>query len=389
LDTILGVTGALDGLLVADFSRVLAGPYATMLLADLGATVVKVERPGVGDDTRAWGPPFAADGQSTYFQSVNRNKRSIALDLGTPVDRAVARSLAERADVVVENHKPGSLTRFGLDYDTVRATNPAVVYCSISGFGSAAGADLPGYDLLVQAMGGLMSITGTTEPTKAGVAVVDVITGLQASVAILAALRHRDRTGSGQRIEVTLLSALLSALVNQASCVVGADVVPRFLGNAHPSIAPYEVFTTADRPLVLAVGNDAQFARLAAVLGAPELADDARFSTNAERVAHRAELVVVLGGLLASAGADAWQERITAAGVPCGPINDIAQGLALAERLGLNPVVQIADPRRGGPQPQVAHPTAYSVTPPTYRTAPPEVDEDRAEVLAMLRLEGS
>lgn len=383
------MTGALDGLLVADFSRVLAGPYATMLLADLGATVVKVERPGVGDDTRAWGPPFAADGQSTYFQSVNRNKRSIALDLGTPADRAVARSLAERADVVVENHKPGSLTRFGLDYDAVRATNPAVVYCSISGFGSAAGAELPGYDLLVQAMGGLMSITGTTEPTKAGVAVVDVITGLQASVAILAALRHRDRTGSGQRIEVTLLSALQSALVNQVSSVVGADVVPRFLGNAHPSIAPYEVFATADRPLVLAVGNDAQFARLAAVLGAPELADDARFSTNADRVAHRAELVAALDGMLASDGADAWQERITAAGVPCGPINDIAQGLALAERLGLQPVVEIADPRRGGPQPQVAHPATYSVTPPTYRTAPPEVDEDRAEVLAMLGLEGS
>lgn len=375
--------------MVADFSRVLAGPYATMLLADLGATVVKVERPGVGDDTRTWGPPYAADGQSTYFQSVNRNKRSIALDLGDPGDRAVARALAGRADVLVENHKPGSLTRFGLDYDAVRSANPAVVYCSISGFGSAAGADLPGYDLLVQAMGGLMSITGTTEPTKAGVAVVDVITGLQASVAILAALRHRDRTGVGQRIEVTLLSALQSALVNQASSVVGADVVPRFLGNAHPSIAPYEVFATADRPLVLAVGNDAQFARLVAVLGAPGLADDPRFRTNAERVAHRANLVAALEGLLASAGADDWQDRITASGVPCGPINDIAQGLALAERLGLHPVVEVDDPRRAGPQPQVAHPATYSATPPTYRTAPPEVDEDRAEVLAMLGLEGS
>ena len=375
--------------MVADFSRVLAGPYATMLLADLGATVVKVERPGVGDDTRTWGPPYAADGQSTYFQSVNRNKRSIALDLGDPGDCAVARALAGRADVLVENHKPGSLTRFGLDYDAVRSANPAVVYCSISGFGSAAGADLPGYDLLVQAMGGLMSITGTTEPTKAGVAVVDVITGLQASVAILAALRHRDRTGVGQRIEVTLLSALQSALVNQASSVVGADVVPRFLGNAHPSIAPYEVFATADRPLVLAVGNDAQFARLVAVLGAPGLADDPRFRTNAERVAHRADLVAALEGLLASAGADDWQGRITASGVPCGPINDIAQGLALAERLGLHPVVEVDDPRRAGPQPQVAHPATYSATPPTYRTAPPEVDEDRAEVLAMLGLEGS
>ncbi len=380
------MTGALDGLLVADFSRVLAGPYATMLLADLGATVVKVERPGAGDDTRSWGPPFAADGQSTYFQSVNRNKRSIALDLRDEADLRIARALADQADVLVENHKPGSLARFALDYDAVRTANPSVVYCSISGFGSGRGADLPGYDLLVQAMGGLMSITGTTEPTKAGVAVVDVITGLQASVGILAALRHRDRTGVGQRIEVTLLTALQSALVNQASSVVGAGVVPGLLGNAHPSIAPYEVFATADRPLVLAVGNDAQFARLVAVLGDPALADDVRFATNAARVAHRTELVEVLESLLASAGADLWQERITAVGVPCGPINDIAQGLALADRLGLRPVVEVADTRRETPQPQVAHPVSYSTTPPSYRTAPPAVDEDRAEVLDLLGL---
>lgn len=380
------MTGALDGLLVADFSRVLAGPYATMLLADLGATVVKVERPGAGDDTRSWGPPFAADGQSTYFQSVNRNKRSIALDLRDEADLRIARALADRADVLVENHKPGSLARFALDYDAVRTANPSVVYCSISGFGSGRGADLPGYDLLVQAMGGLMSITGTTEPTKAGVAVVDVITGLQASVGILAALRHRDRTGVGQRIEVTLLAALQSALVNQASSVVGAGVVPGLLGNAHPSIAPYEVFATVDRPLVLAVGNDAQFARLVAVLGDPALADDVRFATNAARVAHRAELLEALESLLASAGADVWQARITAAGVPCGPINDIAQGLELADRLGLHPVVEVDDARRAGPQPQVAHPVAYAQTPPTYRTAPPRVDEDRAEVLDLLGL---
>ncbi len=380
------MTGALDGLLVADFSRVLAGPYATMLLADLGATVVKVERPGAGDDTRSWGPPFAADGQSTYFQSVNRNKRSIALDLRDEADLRIARALADQADVLVENHKPGSLARFALDYDAVRTANPSVVYCSISGFGSGRGADLPGYDLLVQAMGGLMSITGTTEPTKAGVAVVDVITGLQASVGILAALRHRDRTGVGQRIEVTLLTALQSALVNQASSVVGAGVVPGLLGNAHPSIAPYEVFATADRPLVLAVGNDAQFARLVAVLGDPALADDVRFATNAARVAHRTELVEVLESLLASAGADLWQARITAAGVPCGPINDIAQGLELADRLGLHPVVEVDDARRAGPQPQVANPVAYAQTPPTYRTAPPRVDEDRAEVLDLLGL---
>ena len=369
---------------MADFSRVLAGPYATMLLADLGATVVKVERPGAGDDTRAWGPPFAVDGQSTYFQSVNRNKSSIGLDLADPSDRALAVELASVADVVVENYRPGGLARFGLDYEHVRSVNPGVVYCSISGFGSGAGADLPGYDLLVQAMGGLMSITGTTEPTKAGVALVDVLTGLHATVGILAALRHRDATGQGQQLEVTLLTALQSSLVNQASAFVGADVVPRFLGNAHPSIAPYEVYATADRPIILAVGNDGQFRRLVEVLGRPDLADDPRFATNPARVAHRAELNAELVSALSAANADTWQDRLTQAGVPSGPINDIAQGFALAERLGLGSIVEIDDPRRAQPQRQVANPVRYSATPATYRTAPPAVDEDRESVRALL-----
>jgi len=380
------VPGALDGVVVADFSRVLAGPYATMLLADLGATVVKVERPGAGDDTRAWGPPYAADGQATYFQSVNRNKMSIDLDLAHPDDAAVARRLAARADILVENYKPGSLDRFGLDYAQVSAQNPAVVYCSISGFGSDEGKDLPGYDLLVQAMGGLMSITGTTEPTKAGVAVVDVLTGLHAAVAVLAALHHRELTGEGQRIEVTLLGALLSSLVNQASGFVGAGSVPAFMGNAHPSIAPYEVFATADRPMIIAVGNDGQFAKLAAVLGVPDLSSEARFSTNGARVVHRDELKAVLEDRLSRQGADEWQDAITAAGVPCGPINDIAQGFALADRLGLEPIVRIADGRRSEAQPQVANPAHFSRTPPTYRTAPPTVGEDRGAVLALLDL---
>ncbi len=282
------MAGALDGIVVADFSRVLAGPYATMLLADLGATVVKVERPGSGDDTRAWGPPFASDGQSTYFQSVNRNKASIALDLAHEPDQAIAQALAARADILVENHRPGSLARFALDYDAVRARNPGIVYCSISGFGAGAGRDLPGYDLLVQAMGGLMSITGTDEPTKAGVAVVDVLTGLHAAVGVLAALHHRDATGEGQLLEVTLLGSLQSSLVNQASAFVGAGVVPGFLGNAHPSIAPYEVFRASDRTMILAVGNDAQFGRLAEALGLPDLAADPRFEVNAARVTNRA-----------------------------------------------------------------------------------------------------
>jgi crotonobetainyl-CoA:carnitine CoA-transferase CaiB-like acyl-CoA transferase len=383
------VPGALDGIVVADFSRVLAGPYATMLLADLGATVVKVERPGAGDDTRAWGPPFAADGQSTYFQSVNRNKLSIDLDLADADDAGVARRLAARADILVENYKPGALRRFGLDFEQVQESNPSVVYCSISGFGSGAGKDLPGYDLLVQAMGGLMSITGTSEPTKAGVAVVDVLTGLHAGVAILAALHHRDATGDGQRIEVALLGALLSSLVNQASGFVGAGSVPTFMGNAHPSIAPYEVFATADRAMILAVGNDGQFAKLASVLGAPELAQDRRYATNAARVANRAELKSILEGRLSARGADDWQAAITAAGVPCGPINDIAQGFALAARLGLAPVVDVSDPRRSDPQPQVANPAQYSQTPVTYRSAPPAVGEDRAAVLALLESDRS
>jgi crotonobetainyl-CoA:carnitine CoA-transferase CaiB-like acyl-CoA transferase len=376
--------GALDGLLVADFSRVLAGPYATMLLADLGATVVKIERPGAGDDTRSWGPPYAADGQSTYFQSVNRNKLSVALDLKDPDDRRIADALAGSCDVMVENYRPGQLARLGLGFDEVAARNPGVIYCSISGFGSAEGAALPGYDLLVQAMGGLMSITGTEEPTKAGVALVDVLAGLHATVGILAALQHRSVTGEGQHLEVTLLGSLQSALVNQMSSVLGSGVVPRFLGNAHPSISPYEVFAAADRPLVLAVGNDAQFRRLVEVIGDAGLADDPRFCTNAQRVAHREELVVRINELLSARTADAWQDVITAADVPCGPINDIAQGIELATSLGLEPVVTIDDPRRTDPQRHAANPVHYSRTPAEYRSAPPDVDEDRAAVLALL-----
>lgn len=382
------MAAALDGLVVADFSRVLAGPYATMLLADLGATVVKVERPGAGDDTRAWGPPFASDGQSTYFQSVNRNKMSIDVDLADPAGGEIARVLAARADVLVENHKPGALTKFGLDYAKVAAANPPIIYCSISGFGSGAGHDLPGYDLLVQAMGGLMSITGTDQPTKAGVAVVDVLTGLHAAIAILAALQHRGRTGEGQRLEVTLLSALQSSLVNQASAFVGAGVVPTFMGNAHPSIAPYEVLAARDRPVVVAVGNDGQFAQFCSVIGAPELAADARFASNADRVRNRVELRVEIEDRLRLQDADAWQESLAEAGVPCGPINDVAQGFALADALDLHPVVAIDDPRRSTVQRQVANPVQYARTPVQYRSAPPLLGEDRAEVLALLGLTG-
>lgn len=365
---------ALGGLVIADFGRVLAGPYATMLLADLGAEVVKVERPAIGDDTRSWGPPFAG-GQATYFQSVNRNKDSAALDLRDPDGLTEARRLAARADVLVENFLPGAMDRLGLGYDDVAAGNPGVVYCSITGFGGRNA--LPGYDLLAQAVGGLMSITGPgpEQPSKVGVAIVDIVTGLHASVGILAALRHRDRTGAGQRVEVNLLSSLLSALANQSAGYVSADVVPRAMGNRHPSITPYELLPTADRDLVLAVGNDRQFAALARELGAPELAEDARFATSAERVAHRETLVGRVTELLADDTADGWFARLTDAGVPCGPVNDIADAFALAERLGLAPVVQVDDPRRDQPVPQVANPIGMSATPPRYRSAPPGLGE--------------
>ena len=382
---------ALDGLLIADFGRVLAGPYATMLLADLGAEVVKVERPGSGDDTRAWGPPWAA-GQATYFQGVNRNKRSIALDLATDEGRTAARSLAQQADVVVENFRPGVMGRLGLDYDTLREANPRLVYCSITGFGSGGGAALPGYDLLVQAMGGLMSVTGDPdgEPTKVGVALVDVITGLHAAVGILAALRHAARTGEGQRVEVNLLSSLLSALVNQAQGYVGAGVVPERMGNRHPSIAPYEAFPTQDRPLVLAVGTDRQFGALCDVLDLPAAALDPRFAANDQRVAHREELRTVLESRLRREPAEHWFELLMDRGVPCGPINTIEQGFALAAELGLDPVVQVpsmatppADLRQDGrvlptTVDTVANPIRLSRTPAAYHCGPPVLGQDGA-----------
>ncbi|MFH8627843.1 CaiB/BaiF CoA transferase family protein [Streptomyces vietnamensis] len=373
--------GALSGIVVADFGRVLAGPYMTMLLADLGAAVIKIERPGSGDDTRAWGPPFAA-GEATYFLGVNRNKRSVALDLTAAEDLAAARAIVDRADVLVENFRPGTMEKLGLGYEDVRASNPGLVYCSVTGFGAAEGAGLPGYDLLVQAMGGLMSVTGEPDGqgTKAGVALVDVITGLHAGMGVLAALRHRERTGEGQRVEVSLLGSLLSALTNQAAAHLGAGVVPRAMGNRHPSIAPYEVFDAQDRPLVLAVGNDRQFGILCERIGRPELAEDPRFATNTARVAHREELVEALAGPLATRTADGWFEELTAAGVPCGPINDLAAAFDLADRLGLAPRV----PESAAGPGQVAHPIRLGATPPSYRTAPPRLGEHTDDVRSEL-----
>lgn len=364
---------ALDGLVVVDFSRVLAGPYATMMLGDLGADVIKIERPGLGDDTREWGPPYDADGVATYFNSVNRNKRSLVLDLTDPDDVARARELVATADVVVENFRPGTMEKLGLGYDTLSELRPGLIYCSITGFGHDGGAALPGYDLLIQAVGGLMSVTGPEpgQPTKVGVAVVDVLAGLHATVGILAALSHRDRTGEGQRVETTLLSALLSSMVNQASGFLGAHQVPAIMGNRHPSIAPYQVFETADRPIALAVGNDKQFAALCRALELDGMAEDPRFRTNAVRVANREALCDKLVAVLRTRGADHWYTVLTGLGVPAGPINDMAEAFTFAQTLGLNPTVTIP----GSATPQVANPISLSATPPSYRSPPPRLGQ--------------
>ncbi|GGO14663.1 CaiB/BaiF CoA transferase family protein [Microbispora bryophytorum] len=377
--------GPLSGVLVADFSRVLAGPYATMLLADMGAEVVKVEGPK-GDDTRTWTPPVRGD-VSTYYLGVNRGKRSIALDLRDPGDARVARELARRADVLVENFKPGGLAKYGLDYTAVSAANPGVVYASISGFGSGAGRDVPGYDLMVQAMSGLMSLTGDPEGPayRAGISVFDVMAGNHAAIGVLAALRHRDATGQGQHVEVNLLSSALTGLVNHSSAYVAGGVVPYRMGNAHPSVFPYEPLPTADNDIIVAAGNDGQFRKLCEVLGIPEIADDPRFARNADRTARREELRPVLVGRLATRGALEWFELLVAAGVPCGPINTIDGGFAMAERFGLDPVVEVGEGDRAVPT--TRHPIRFSATPAAYRLPPPELDEHGDELRKWLTQE--
>lgn len=364
--------GALEGVRVADFSRVLAAPYATMLMADLGAEVIKVERPDGGDETRAWGPPWSDEGESTYFLSVNRNKTSRVLDLRSPQDREVALELVAGCDVVVENFRSGTMERLGLGYEELSERHPGLVYCSVTGFGSGAGADLPGYDLVAQAVGGLMSVTGSADsgPMKSGVALVDIVTGLHATIGVLAALRHRDRTGEGQRVEVNLLSSVLSAMSNQASTHAVTGAVPQAMGNLHPSIAPYEVLATADRPVAIAAANDKLFRLLVQAVGRPELADDPRFGSNADRVAHRAVLAAELEDALTGHGADHWFDVLSAQGVPCGPINDLGQAFDLARRLDLDPVREVPS-AAGGSVATIANPISLSRTPAAYRTAPP------------------
>jgi crotonobetainyl-CoA:carnitine CoA-transferase CaiB-like acyl-CoA transferase len=368
------VASALGSLRVVDFSRVLAGPFATMMLADLGALVTKIERPPAGDETRAWGPPYDERGEATYFQALNRNKRTLALDLGDPRDLDRARELALDADILVENFRPGVMERIGLGFDQLHEANPPLIYCSITGFGRAGGAELPGYDLLIQAVGGLMSITGEPDgpPQKVGVALVDVLAGLFATVGILAALSHRERSGEGQRVDVSLLVSLLAALVNQGSAYTVAGALPARLGNDHPSVAPYGLVRCGSGDLVLAVGNDQQFEALCAVIEQPALAADPRFATNGARVEHAAELRRRLERALASAPASAWTERLLAAGVPAGVVNDISQAFELAARLGLAPTVAIA--REDGSAVELTrNPIELSATPPSYRSAPPSL----------------
>ena len=364
---------------VVDFSRVLAGPFCTMTLGDLGADIIKVERPE-GDDTRVWGPPFVDD-ESTYYLGVNRNKRSIVLDLRNGADLQVARSLAERADVLVENFRPGTMARFGLDELTIRRINAGLVYCSISAFGSGAGSELAGYDLLVQALGGLMSITGpdADHPTKVGVALVDVLAGLFATVGILSALRERDRSGRGQYVEINLLSTVLSSMANQSAGYVLADEVSRAMGNGHPSIAPYDSYSTGDGTIVLAVGTDRQFVQLCEALGISDVAQDQRFLTNELRVRNRGVLREYLERALAPNSAAYWSRILPALGIPAGTVNNIAQAFSFAEQLGLQPIrtTEDADSRFAS---QVASPINLSATPVTYRTRAPRLGQHSAEI---------
>jgi crotonobetainyl-CoA:carnitine CoA-transferase CaiB-like acyl-CoA transferase len=372
---------ALGHLRIIDFSRVLAGPLATMILGDLGADIIKVEHPGRGDETRAWGPPFH-EGNSTYYLGLNRNKRSIALDLKDPVGRAEARQLCGTADVVVDNFRPGAMASWGLDRASLAVDHPEIITCSITGFGSTGpGADLAGYDFLVQAMSGLMSITGEIQgdPMKVGVALVDKIAGLYATVAILAAVESRRETGAGQHVEVSLMGAALAGLLNVGSGFVSTARPPGRHGNRHPSIAPYQIYHSADGLFALAAASQLLWTILCAELERPELVDDPRFTTNAARVDHVAELEEELNAVFETQPTAEWIGRLRARGVPVGPINTVAEAFATAADLGLDPVVALE--YEGREFKSVRSPIEMSETPPTVRRPPPDLDEHRGEII--------
>ncbi|NGT15171.1 CaiB/BaiF CoA transferase family protein [Achromobacter insolitus] len=383
---------ALNGVRVLDLSRILAGPSATQLLGDLGADVVKVEKPGEGDDTRKWGPPYIKDnegrptGESAYYLSANRNKRSIALDIATDAGREALHQLLSQADVLVENYKVGGLAQYGLDYAQLRHRYPRLVYCSITGFGQTGPyAKRGGYDFLIQGMGGIMSLTGEPEgtPMKVGVGIADVMTGMYAAVGILAALRHRDLTGMGQHIDISLLDSQIAWLVNAGTNYLAAQEPPTRLGNGHPNIVPYQVFDAADGPMILAVGNDAQFRRFCEVAGLDGLAQDERYASNAARVAHRDELCGRIQEALGQRPRTTWLEQLEAVGVPCGPVNDLRDVFN-------DPHVQARGAHlrmpcawaQGGELNLLANPLKLSATPVTYRMPPPRLDEHAQQILA-------
>lgn len=372
----------LDGLLVADLSRVLAGPYCSMLLADMGATVIKVEG-SLGDDTRTWMPPVKDD-VSTYYMSINRNKKSIVLDFGDPDDLALVKKLVARADICLENFKVGSLKKFGLDYESVSVDNPSLIYLSISGFGTAGGASLPGYDLIVQAVSGLMSLTGEPDgpPFRAGISVFDVMTGLHGLIGVLAALNNRHNTGRGQHVEVNLLATAMSGLVNQTAAYTAAGVVPFRMGNAHPSLFPYEALPTKDRDLIITAGNDKQFRSLCQVLGIEQVADDPRFAVNADRTKNREDLRPLLVEKLREWMSDDLFIALNKVGVPCGPINSIGDGVELAERLGLRPRVTVGEGDREVTL--VRNPITFSDGELEYRLPPPLLGEHSDEIRAWI-----
>ncbi|MCK6383027.1 MAG: CoA transferase [Rhodocyclaceae bacterium] len=384
---------ALSHIRVLDLSRVLAGPWCTQNLADLGAEVVKVERPGSGDDTRAWGPPWLKDaagkdtGESAYFLSCNRGKQSLALDIAHPEGSRIVRELARHCDVLVENFKVGGLAKYGLDWDSLRAINPRLVYCSITGFGqSGPSAGRPGYDFIVQGMGGLMSVTGERDgapgggPQKVGVAVADLFTGMYATVAVLAALTFREKSGQGQHIDLALLDAQVAMLANQNMNFLVSGQAPERLGNAHPNIVPYQTFATADGHLILAVGNDAQFRRFCELAGCSGLADDARFASNPARVAHRAALIPLLDPILRSRTTQDWVGALETAGVPCGPINRLNEVFEDPQVRHRGLRIDLPHPTAGS-VPQVASPIRLSATPGECASPPPLLGQHTREIL--------
>jgi formyl-CoA transferase len=376
---------ALEGITVLDLSRVLAGPLCAMMLADLGAEVVKVEKPGEGDETREWGPPWAA-GESAYYLSVNRNKRSITVDLKAVEGREIVRRLARKSDVIIENFKTGTLEKLGLGYEELSTLNPGLVFCSITGYGQTGpDRDQPGYDFAIQGRGGIMSITGEPEgaPMKVGLAIVDVTAAQYAAVAILAALRARERTGRGQLVDISLLDSQVSWLINRASNYLVGGAEPKRYGNAHPNIVPYETFRARDKYVNVAVGNDAQFARFCALLGAPGLAADPRFATNPARVEHRTELVGILAEHLLEEDAAKWLELCRQEKIPAGPISTIPEVFADPQVLAREMVVEMPHPAAGQVK-LVGSPLKLSATPPTYRRHPPLLGEHTDEVLAEL-----